>query len=130
MHGAILADAFRIPWLPVAQLEKFNHFKWRDWAASLQLEPTIAALPALPASRVEHTRFSPKGLYRALKGKKPRLIPNEPSIQEIDRIRDALTKTLKELCRKRFHLSDAHLLKRQLDKIEGHFEATIAAYGR
>jgi succinoglycan biosynthesis protein ExoV len=130
MHGAILADAFRVPWLAVSQLEMFNHFKWKDWAASLQMEPTITLLPALSTSKVEHSRFSPKGLYRALKGKKPRLIPHEPTIQEIDRIRDVLEKTLKELSMKRFHLSDASVLGRQLDTIEGHFEATIAAYGR
>lgn len=37
MHAAILADAFRVPWVAVSTSRCINSFKWRDWAASLRL---------------------------------------------------------------------------------------------
>lgn len=37
MHGAIVADALRIPWIPVSCYEFISEFKWRDWLSSLNL---------------------------------------------------------------------------------------------
>jgi succinoglycan biosynthesis protein ExoV len=38
LHGAIIADAFRIPWIPVYTRSHFSKFKWDDWAASMNLK--------------------------------------------------------------------------------------------
>ncbi len=35
MHGAILADAFRVPWVAVSTSQSINSFKWSDWAGSV-----------------------------------------------------------------------------------------------
>ncbi|MDE1157508.1 MAG: polysaccharide pyruvyl transferase family protein [Neorhizobium sp.] len=35
MHGAILADAFRVPWVAVSTSRSINNFKWNDWASSV-----------------------------------------------------------------------------------------------
>jgi len=37
MHAAILADAFRVPWVAVSTSAGINSFKWNDWAQSLGL---------------------------------------------------------------------------------------------
>lgn len=42
MHGAILADAFRIPWRPITFLNQIfegdtHFFKWTDWTESMDL---------------------------------------------------------------------------------------------
>ena len=37
MHAAIVADALRVPWVPV-RTAWTDEFKWRDWCASLELE--------------------------------------------------------------------------------------------
>jgi succinoglycan biosynthesis protein ExoV len=36
MHGAILADTLRTPWIPI-QFLQHNKFKWQDWFASMEL---------------------------------------------------------------------------------------------
>lgn len=52
MHGAILADAFDIPWMPCrisnVKFEGATHrFKWSDWLESLALDPAFVTLPYL-----------------------------------------------------------------------------------
>jgi succinoglycan biosynthesis protein ExoV len=37
MHGAIVADALRVPWIPVQMHGHINDFKWADWCASVGL---------------------------------------------------------------------------------------------
>ncbi len=38
MHGAILADTLRVPWIPVIVSPIIDVFKWRDWTMSLGLD--------------------------------------------------------------------------------------------
>lgn len=56
MHAAIIADAYRIPWTPVAISNQFNEFKWMDWCESLNLN-------------FNHTDYllAPKKIYMQLK---------------------------------------------------------------
>lgn len=37
MHAAIIADAYRVPWVSVATSSRINGFKWQDWASSLDM---------------------------------------------------------------------------------------------
>ncbi|MGB3297280.1 MAG: polysaccharide pyruvyl transferase family protein [Phormidesmis sp.] len=37
MHGAIVADVLRVPWIPVRTSPKISLFKWRDWCASIKV---------------------------------------------------------------------------------------------
>lgn len=47
MHGAIVADALRVPWFPL-QISPTNYVgKWHDWAASLRMPIHFKPLPDL-----------------------------------------------------------------------------------
>jgi succinoglycan biosynthesis protein ExoV len=61
MHAAIIADAFRVPWIPVRFSPHFHAEKWLDWAASLDM--TLAIPPLVPL------------LYRLRALRKPRRAP-------------------------------------------------------
>lgn len=45
LHGAIIADAFRIPWVAIRYGHRFLEFKWRDWAESMRIDLSIVELP-------------------------------------------------------------------------------------
>lgn len=46
MHGAIVADALRIPWIPVTVSPRIDEFKWRDWLSSVDLDYAPVAVPS------------------------------------------------------------------------------------
>jgi len=46
MHAAIIADAFRVPWIPVTLSSEVLAFKWLDWTASMGLPYRPYILPA------------------------------------------------------------------------------------
>ena len=68
MHGAIVADTLRIPWIPVVCSPEIATFKWRDWTASLDL-------PYQPI------RIPPSSAWEAMKHRKLRVV--DPAIQEL-----------------------------------------------
>lgn len=37
MHGIIVADALRVPWIALKSIDCRHHFKWNDWSAALDL---------------------------------------------------------------------------------------------
>lgn len=51
MHGAIVSDALRTPWVALKPINSSHHMKWSDWAESLGL--TINAYKMLPTSAME-----------------------------------------------------------------------------
>ena len=61
MHGAIVSDALRVPWVPLSPLDKTHHAKWFDWAEALYVKVDFAPLP--PSSLIE-ADFARRGRQR------------------------------------------------------------------
>ncbi len=38
MHGAIAAEALRVPWIPISTSSGILAFKWQDWCSSIELQ--------------------------------------------------------------------------------------------
>lgn len=57
MHGAIAADALRIPWKGVSFSPAFADKKWYDWAESLDIELIINKLPFFINKKVPLGRY-------------------------------------------------------------------------
>jgi succinoglycan biosynthesis protein ExoV len=47
LHGAITADAFRVPWVAVRAYRHVLESKWQDWCASMELDYAPVRLPEL-----------------------------------------------------------------------------------
>ena len=46
MHGAIVADAMRVPWIALRPLASVHRLKWHDWAGALEVDVRFQALAA------------------------------------------------------------------------------------
>lgn len=86
LHGAILAEAFRIPWVPIRTSNTVLDFKWNDWCQSMGVDYRPQTLPALwpPKDLLGHMRgyLKEKMIVNHLK----RLMKSHQSFAGKDRI--------------------------------------------
>jgi succinoglycan biosynthesis protein ExoV len=65
MHGAIVADTLRIPWIPLIIAPTIDEFKWRDWSLSMDVAFAPHHIPAGDASDIRRYRAIHNVLARA-----------------------------------------------------------------
>lgn len=74
MHGAIMADAFRVPWAPIRISNQFNDHKWNDWAMGLGLTLDMPESLRGP-KQVFRMATALKSRMRRMRSQQPRPLP-------------------------------------------------------
>ncbi len=102
MHGAIVADALRVPWIPVATNSTILSFKWQDWCSSIGVEYKPNYIERLQNPKEKQDLLTPIRLVRdkirqrkasqALK----QVAMNQPSYLSKDSRIETLTQQLEE----------------------------------
>ncbi|MEM7716000.1 MAG: polysaccharide pyruvyl transferase family protein [Cyanobacteria bacterium P01_A01_bin.68] len=102
MHGAIVADALRVPWIPVVTNSTILSFKWQDWCSSIGIEYKPNYIERLQNPREKQDLLTPLRLVRnkirqrkasqALK----QIAMNQPSYLSEDSRIETLTQQLEE----------------------------------
>ena len=59
MHGAIVADTFRVPFVPLVSSREISSFKWMDWTLSMDLPYRPIRLPASSTVEAVRDRLTP-----------------------------------------------------------------------
>jgi succinoglycan biosynthesis protein ExoV len=66
MHAAIVADAFRIPWIPLRYGYRSFDFKWHDWCRSVGLEYNPIDFPPILQADLNRSEALARMLRRGL----------------------------------------------------------------
>lgn len=61
MHGAIVADTMRVPWIPVVTGSSISTFKWLDWTQSMRMDYRPHVLS--PSTGIEKFRNMTNWMY-------------------------------------------------------------------
>ena len=101
MHGAILADTMRVPWIPVS-LHEHNRFKWEDWFSSIGLEYRNTQLPRsiwnAPEDRVKRLLKYPfqRIKVQRLSQRLSNVLTEDPALLSDEKTLDELKRQLRE----------------------------------
>jgi succinoglycan biosynthesis protein ExoV len=60
MHGVIVADSLRVPWVALTPVAPIHRAKWLDWAESLAVMIRFQALPAASLGEWIETAIAPR----------------------------------------------------------------------
>lgn len=67
MHGAILADCYRVPWVPIVTSNEILSFKWEDWCESMDMSFVPHVVPDYwPQKKSSFITKCKQGLKRKL----------------------------------------------------------------
>ena len=94
MHAAIVADTFRVPFVPLVSSSEISSFKWMDWTLSMDLPYRPIRLPASSIIEAARDRMTPLIGRRYLSSSV--LMPEANS----DAVADGLIEQLRESSRR------------------------------
>lgn len=98
MHGAIIADTLRVPWIPIRSASIISSFKWLDWCLSLGMDynPYQVTLPwdpeqliKIPLNRMRRILAQHELQYAARHGK-PQLSENSIFMEKTEQLESRL----------------------------------------
>lgn len=118
MHGAIIADTFRVPWIPVKMFQHINAFKWQDWLLSMQMDYTPHRLTSLFSNAwIRHMISSERFPRDKAQIMARALTPAYKSYQDLFK-RNKVIRELESLKNKEPLLTSDSLLKSKTDQLQ------------
>jgi succinoglycan biosynthesis protein ExoV len=129
LHGAIVADTFGIPWVPLQLMASINRFKWLDWTRSMELPLDVQVFAPLATRQSSAAIIRHHLNHRAepLAGLAPTLAWfYHPSVMR-RRIREAKRRLLELRGREPF-LSNRALVEAKASRLLDKLMALKAAY--
>jgi hypothetical protein len=115
MHGAIFADTYGIPWLPIRLYGHINEFKWRDWWGSLGLTPSSHRAPTrLHSVKFFETLIHSRGVPSTFCRTAARLV--------LWRRRRKVVRWLGRVVNSEYYLSDREVLSRVVEELHRRLE--------
>jgi len=116
MHGAIVADVFRVPWIPVKSSAHINQFKWDDWAMSLGLEFSLHPLKSLFGDRIIRKMLAEK--FKLTKYQPVNYVASEVyKATRQKKRKKAVLKELRTLRTGKYYLSDEKVLDKKIAQL-------------
>jgi succinoglycan biosynthesis protein ExoV len=114
MHGVIVADALRVPWVAVAPFAPVHAAKWGDWAAAMDVAVEFESL--VPSSFGERLRLSGLAERRVARNLLDR---NERRLQVVaaDRFSDRAAASLRRAALATPRLTQDRALDRSRDRM-------------
>jgi succinoglycan biosynthesis protein ExoV len=114
LHGVIVADALRVPWIAVSPFAPIHTAKWQDWSEAMSIAIDFAVLP--PSSFAEQLRVAGLGerqIGRTLLDRGERRLQGVAA----DRFADRAAAALRRAAEAPQHLTDSHALDRSRDRM-------------
>ena len=124
MHGAIVADALRVPWIPVSPIDEKNRMKWQDWAESLSidLKPQFLAPSSLEEIHLSLPRHRPlRGAARVIKASPVRVLAETAATR-------LAARRLRQIAQLEPSLSSDLALQRGIDRLHEEIHAFRKAF--
>jgi succinoglycan biosynthesis protein ExoV len=114
LHGVIVADALRVPWVAVAPFAPVHAAKWADWAAAMDVVVDFESL--VPSSFGEQLRLSGLGERRVARNLLDR---NDRRLRAVaaDRFTDRAAASLHRAALATPRLTQDHALDRSRDRM-------------
>ncbi|MEM9164563.1 MAG: polysaccharide pyruvyl transferase family protein [Cyanobacteria bacterium P01_F01_bin.4] len=110
MHGAIVADALRVPWVPIVTSPRILRFKWQDWCASMALPYRPQVLPPLTGYPPYGRGLRSAAHWQECLQQSPLLLSSHP-LKISQRLEKIITQG-------RAYLSKDTVLEQRLEKLE------------
>ena len=126
MHGAIIADALRTPWIAVTPIATDHRFKWTDWAESLDIDLRAHRLFPSTAREAWSTVTGGQGVGRWSRRMGESVFAAPANIA----LKHAAASALQRLARQEPQLSDDAAVARATERALAAVESVRIRYGR
>ncbi len=123
LHGAIVADALRIPWFGVKTYPHINEFKWNDWGQSLKMGIELSRLPSVyPFDDFKKT------FHKRTKSIFPDFVASRVATYVDKKRQDRFVKMIEQLKSHTFYLSNEYVLCTKCEQLMEIAEAIFKEY--